>query len=372
MRFVPILIAVTLAGCSARRPLGAPGPHTGPAGAGDMVANSNGGATDLAGPAGTVDLAGAGGDMGPMPTARMCGGDIEVNSAAQLQALAGCREVTGMLTIRYGKDITDLAPLAQLQRVDSALVIDQLDNLVSVHGLESLVSVGGTLEISGSTALHDVALPALVSVEGSLSIEDNLGLLHIGGLGSLQSIGGELRLNHDTNLTSFDDMPALKTLGGFTLFGCDSLARLSGFGGVHELGGDLTLSSPGIADFTAFPNMTRVHGTVNIAGSAQLTRVALPQLDTIDAQLNIVTVPLTSLDGLHVTKIGDALRVEQNPALTRVDALATLTSVGGALTIARNPMLPPCQATRVTQALTASGYKGMVDTSGNGGAGTCN
>ena len=82
-----------------------------------------------------------------------CSGDIVLRSQAQVNAFpAGCTVYTGSIQIQ-GADITDLSPLANLQRITGRLAILSNNQLASIAGLSSLSSVAGAVQITSNPQL---------------------------------------------------------------------------------------------------------------------------------------------------------------------------------------------------------------------------
>ena len=87
-----------------------------------------------------------------------------------------------------------------------------------------------------------------------------------------------------------------------------------------------------------------------------------------------VNAALTNLDGLNgVTSIGGSLSVGGNAALTNLDGLDALTELGPELQVTDNTVLPTCEATLLEDRLVALGWDGGGGAYiwGNDDAGVC-
>jgi hypothetical protein len=195
-------------------------------------------------------------------------GDVRVKSQEELDALLGCEEIHGNLTIDIFED-TDLAPLSDLRAVDGNAFLGSFPDFPD--------------------DLTDEALQAYqIEYERIVAIAEAGWLESLAGVESLERVGG-LVLNRvsASNLEAFE-----------------SLRLVSG--GV----------APGLAGWVAIaaaPNLVDLSGLENLRGFRTLEISNNPALE--------------SLDGLAVPNSLDDLTLQENPALTDIDALSPLQNI---------------------------------------------
>jgi hypothetical protein len=195
-------------------------------------------------------------------------GDVRVKSQEELEALLGCEEIHGNLTIDIFEG-TDLAPLGDLRAVDGNAFF------------------GGFPDFPND--LTDEALQAWqIEYDRVVAIAEADWLESLAGVESLERVGG-LTLNR----------VSAPNLGAF-----ESLRLVSG--GV----------TPGMAGYVAIagaPNLVDLSGLENVRGFRTLEISNNPALE--------------SLDGLSVPSSLDDLTLQENPALTNIDALSPLENI---------------------------------------------
>ncbi|WP_394830196.1 chitobiase/beta-hexosaminidase C-terminal domain-containing protein [Pendulispora rubella] len=291
-----------------------------------------------------------------------CKGNFTASTSSQLDALSGCREITGNLTIE-GRGIWNLAALGSLERVGGSLTVSYTRELESLAGLQKLASVGGDLAIQGNYRLGSVAaLESLYAVGGALRVEYNAvtnlvgpnKLMRVGallieepfltsvtGFSALEEIQGYFVLSR-TALTAFDGFPALTSIRGNAIFrGNPVLQSVTGFAHVHELSGLDIANSPSLSRFAAFPNAKAVRGDVYISDSPKLAQLDLKGIEVVDGRVSIGAVDgdglpaLASLDGFSgLTAIG-RLDLRGKLGFADLKGLGRLTRINGGLWVDR-------------------------------------
>jgi len=165
--------------------------------------------------------------------------------------------VGGDLNIHDIPGLSDLYGLVELEEVGGDMLLVGNYKLRGI-GLPALRGVGGTLQISGSTELAEVAFSGLTEV-GALVIDDTWlpvlthvdfsaleradGALQMIGvpllaqidLPGLTTVGGTLQVAGSCGLGL--DAPALTSAGGLQLRGLCELPDLDGFGALAEITG---------------------------------------------------------------------------------------------------------------------------------------
>ena len=128
-------------------------------------------------------------------TAFADGATVTATTQAEVDALAGCIEVTGSLSIvDSGSDpITDLSALSDITSVGGHLAILGCDALTNVDGLGGLSAVGLNFLLLNCTALENVdGVCGVASVGGIVLISNNDALTNLDGLSGLTSVDGSL------------------------------------------------------------------------------------------------------------------------------------------------------------------------------------
>jgi hypothetical protein len=259
---------------------------------------------------GTGGAGGPGGSAGA-PTVD-CGsavheGNVVVNSAAALSALAGITKITGYLEIGKGFPGPEVSGLESLRCVQSVSIYQSA--LANTRGFDSLLS---------ATAIIIRDNPVLTHVEGfsgiargtSVSILENPELTEIAGFSALTT-GGEVSARNNPRLT-----------------------RIVGFSAVREVFAGLSLvDNDALVDITGFAKLEQPRG-ITILGNASLET-------------------LTGLEA--VQRSGAQLTISNNDSLANLAALARLESVTAYLEIESNALLPDCEVQAFVSRLTVGG-----------------
>ena len=217
------------------------------------------GETDGAGSSTTVDASttGApttGGGPADLPPIDPClDGDVFVATQEELDALAGCVEIPGKLTI-VGDQIGSLAALSELRVIGGGLFIGRdggvlttprITSLAGLEGLESVPSVGlawldqlsnvealaGHTAVPGELSLYQ--LPKLAALEGlhnvesvdSLSISACPSLVDLSGVTVMDSLGFAMLVRLAKRNRRLG-LPVVVVLGNTTVARLVGLARL--------------------------------------------------------------------------------------------------------------------------------------------------
>jgi hypothetical protein len=195
-------------------------------------------------------------------------GDVRVTNQEELDALLGCEEIRGGLTVNIFEG-TDLAPLGDLRAVDGNLFIGSYTDFPEDLSEETLAQ--WQLENARITAIAEAGW--LSSLEGVESIE------RVGGL-MLNRISAP-------SLTAFQSL------------------RLVSGSAASERANQLAVSGA--------PNLIDLSGLEGLRGFRVLTVSDNPSLE--------------SLDGLQVPSSLDDLTLQNNLALTNIDALVPLVNI---------------------------------------------
>lgn len=237
-----------------------------------------------------------------------CDGSFTVEVATDLDLLAGCTSVSGDLSIS--------AP-----------------ELTTLSALQSLVTVGGNLTITGSDALTNLGgLDALMSVAGDVTIgaldEGNATLVDLGGLEQLGFVGGVVRVASN---------PALQTLAGFELEEHQNWLILQSNAGLLDIENLASLTCLGMFTLHDSPLVTHLGGLENLEQLGRLRLSFSPVLNNLDALQELQWIPgmvelygldsLSSLRGLGGLVGVGSLLVNECPQLQSYSGLDSLTVV---------------------------------------------
>ncbi len=250
----------------------------------------------------------------------------------------GCTEIEGIVIIS-GVDITNLNGLNTLVSIGGSLEIGTSwlptnnQHLISLSGLELLTSIGGDLRISENDSLSDIfAFSNLTSVGGNIEIVENDALTNLSGLENLTSIPGTIGIFYNDNMVNLGGLQNLIFVGGAMLIFDNYL----------------------LSDLDDLESLTSIGGDFSISGNAITNLNGLQNLSTIGGHLFISSLMLTSLNGLEsLTSIGDFLGIGDNQALTDINGLANVTYIGGYLSIANNQYLSDCDVYSICDYLAA-------------------
>ena len=229
--------------------------------------------------------------------------DITLSTQSEVNAFQStygpCKSVQGGLAIG-GDDITDLTPLTALVSIGGTLYVSGNPLLASLAGLDHITQIRGSLFMSGNASLASAGLTQLTFVT-SMEISYNDQLTSVDGLPDLVETYS-IHIEHNANLTNVS-LPALTS-------GTSPFAA--------------TLSGITILDN---PSLT----SVRLTGVTKLVN----QLE-IDANPALVTLALDSL----VSTLG--VKLTNNLKLGSIAGLRALLSVNGPLQITGNPHLASC------------------------------
>lgn len=328
---------------------------------------------------------------------RVLVGDVIISVQADADALAAVTTIDGSLTINPAATIS-LQPLQDLVEVRDNLSIDSAaqTNLV---GLDSLFTVLGTFSVTGASFSSISSLRMLKSVTGSVTLNGLPLLASLDGLQGLTTVQGDLTLRDLALVASLAPLSSITSIGGeLRVADLPEITSIDGFQSLTSLGSDLNLKNndklTSVAGFAplaaAQPTLT---GTLNIKYHAVLSNLAGLQFTTLENQLDIYDNPMltslsplssltsvgqiilgqgtfTSLNGLqNITTVTGSISIVDNDSLTDVSALNTLTNVGpangGSVQIVDNAALSVCAGTALENVLDGRGWNGALTNSGN-------
>lgn len=207
-----------------------------------------------------------------------------------------CTEIEGDVKI-YGGNITNLNGLNVLTSIGGDLIIGDSYNggnpsLTSLTGLNNVTSIGGALSIMDNDVLINLTgLENLFVIEeglliGTINIQGSFGnpsLTSLNGLESLLTIGGDLEIQDNEVLTSLSALNNLTSIGGFLLISVnDAITNFSGLDNVTSIGGGLAIyGNSSLTSMTGLDNVSSIGGYLEIYSNDAL--LSLIGLDNVDA-----------------------------------------------------------------------------------------
>jgi hypothetical protein len=273
-------------------------------------------------------------------------GAVRVANQAELEALLGCEEVTGDLSIEVFEG-ADLSPLSALRAVGGWLTLGdfpqggseswtseqygalraQVDAAVeqgylpSLGGLESLERVGdleiyyaSTPDLRAFESLRSVASHASGDFGGHFGLHQMPNLTNLIGLEQVRDMT-QLVLVETTALESLEGLAPTEAMSDVNIVDSPKLGALTELSEVQEFG-TLHLFNTGLRNLDALTNLTTVASSISLQGNLEL--------ENIDR--------LGQLYGVRTLFIGG------NPLLTHVPALPHVSDLVG-VTITNNAEL---------------------------------
>ena len=191
-----------------------------------------------------------------------------------------CDSVEGEVIIS-GADITNLDGLNEVTRINGTLCIGGLafpnymhnPNLVTLTGLDHLVSCG-ELRIIGNDSLTGIeGLNSLSSVDGNVHIGYWFGanpyLKHLQGLNNLESIGGNLIIDRNFILGNLFGLESLVSVEGSLIIG-------TAYGTVAPMGNPLLMDLSALSSLSSIGNECVIWSNLslkNLSGLEGITSI---------------------------------------------------------------------------------------------------
>ncbi len=263
-----------------------------------------------------------------------------VTTQEQVDSLAGCEVIGGMLVVAPPEGVTlDLRPLASLRRVEGHLSlgcfawVNSGCSFDAPFGFESDLGLEGLerLELVGGLSLSGLRVTSLAPLRNLRTIED--AALSITDCNELTSLDGL----HDVAVTSLTlaNNKRLASTKGVLLAPLASSVSLTGLPALTDLSvlGPLTsVDQLGLGSLP-FQNLDAVS---NLAQARSLSLIDMPQLSDISAlarlreldELRIEGTALENLDALQLATVKGELSVARNRALVSMDTLGGIERLG--------------------------------------------
>lgn len=276
--------------------------------------------------------------------------------------------------------VNDLADFGGVTCITGNLRISNA-TLTNLSGLETLVAIGGSLDIQYNTALTSVSgLDSLKSVGSALNVQYNSTLTSLAALGSLRSLGSNPTIQNNPALPACWawEVARLTNTSNSACYGnrgsgnCGALPEgfvcQPGATGPGVLDRDLQIGSWG-NDFNELGGLTCLTGSLGISDSSLTDVTGLVSLTAVGGSVTIQNNQhLAAVSGLvNLASVGGGLTISYNPALANLAGLAGLQTLGSDPTITNNIMLPTCWAQQIADQTSRT----CVSCWGNYGSGSC-
>ncbi len=310
------------------------------------------------------------------------------DNISSFNGLNNLQTIGGRLNLFNNNNLNSFYGLENLKSIGSNMSVGSCFSLENFLGLENLTSIGDTLTIYSAGIINFIGLDNLISIGGSLQIgrfdfmgevQGNWALKSLHGLESLTSIGGDLYIINNHSLTTLGGLENLdkSTVNKLTIIEnrslsmcdleniCDYLSNPRGIVTIYNNAPGCN-NPPEIAENCGFimsclpfgdyfffhqheidnfpnsyPACTNLKGNVKISGDSIFNLSGLSTITSIDKNLRFSNnYSLTNLTGLNnLQTIGGDLLFSDNDSLTNLAQLSNLSSLEGSLMISYNKML---------------------------------
>jgi hypothetical protein len=294
-------------------------------------------------------------------------GGIGIIGSPELRNLAGLDhiEVAGPLTLE-GLGIQSLRGLGSLVTVGD-LTLRDLPDLETMEGAPLLDFVDGAVLVENTPGHTFEGLELIRRVRNSFTIRDSEATLH--GLENLAAIGGTLFFDNVTRMESLEGISRLGEVGGhFRIDNAPMLNSLNGASNLRNINGSLWLARTNVSSLAGFTAIVAIGG-LHLDTNPYLTSTAglPPVIDYGELILhwNAELVELTHLD--TVRTVSGPLTISGHVALSQLDALHGIEAVEGDVNIVNNIALSNEEAQQLIDAIGRDAISGEVNISGNSG-----
>jgi len=299
--------------------------------------------------------------FGATAGATLSGGIVVAQNQA-MTSLGGMEQVTSIgqaidgvsIEVTANPNLQSLGGMESVTAVPGSIDVNSNDNLSSLSGLQNIAHVGcdahgQSIDVVNNNVLPNLSgLDSVTSLDGSLSVVGCPGIQTLSGLDSCTSVGANtegvsIALENNDALENCAGLESVVgAIGAVEIGNNPVLATLSALSGISSVGASSTGCSIAVSfndalgDLTGFDNVTEVAGAITVTNNAALTslngvdQVASVGTDTTGSSITISNnVALTSTTGLNSVagSIG-AVHVTGNTNLELLFGLRNVYSVG--------------------------------------------
>ena len=201
-------------------------------------------------------------------------GDLYVGViGTQHLLLSALTNITGDLT--FEDTGTDYVSVSRLASVGGSVIMDNATDAQSFVA-DSLVAIGGTLELTGNENLLEVGFERLTSVGQGIKIQSNP-KLHTVVLEHLLESKGQFLVDYNP-----------------------SLLDLHRFDSLIEVDGDVIVTDNSKLFSIDFPLLSTVSGSFVVQANSVLLQVLVPQLDSVGDRFSVASNPAIVAGGINL------------------------------------------------------------------------
>ncbi len=295
-------------------------------------------------------------------------GPLQVARNASLARIEGLSALTstGPLSL-IELPVVNFRGLESLVTVGGDLTLDQLPNIVSMQGLSALDFVDGNFLVS-NTGDHDFSgLNRIRRVRNAFVVADSLATLD--GLDSLATVGGTVQLQRVSQLRDLNGLSGLSGIGGhLRIEDAGLLNSISGMNSLQGISGSVWLERTNVGSLAPLQTTLSVGG-LRLDTNPELTSTAgMPPVIALSELVLHWNASLDELTGLNTVRtIEGDLMIDGHVQLGSLVDLMDVISVGGDLSVQNNTVLSGADGEALRDAIGEENIGGTITISGNGG-----
>lgn len=248
------------------------------------------------------------------PNCSEIGGDVTIQGEdiSNLNGLNSITLIDGTLCIKKNGSLTSIAGFSSLEHIEHLMIINN-DKLESLHGLESLDTINGRIQIWYNDMLANLSgLDNISHIRSDLMIEGNYSQINCRGLENLTCVEGSLVIgciagwmHYNRSMKSLSGFDNLRHVGGLLWINCnDSINNLSGLENLVSIGDGLVINgNKSLINLHGLENLNSCGGRIIIGGWWE------------DCDGNPRLVSLQGIENIDPGSI-DELRIKNNTSLT--------------------------------------------------------
>lgn len=277
---------------------------------------------------------------------------LTLTTQAQVDAFTGpCEFIPGTVYID-GSGIVRLDSLYKIKAIGGAFTIANT-SLTTLHGLESLQSIGSLLDIRNNGSLTN--LDGLQNLKESgaatgatIRVLNNAQLTSINGLRRIKKVNFNLIIQSNNQLTNLSGLDSVETVvNNVQITFNASLTSTAALRSLTRINRDLRIENNALLpEADGFESLKYVGFDMRIINNGQLN--TLRSFTSLDSVRNLLRIEsnngmdsIVGLTGLDF--IGRGLRIQNNSTLKNINSLSQLTEVVRELTINNNDALSSLQ-----------------------------
>jgi hypothetical protein len=243
-------------------------------------------------------------------------GDVDIDNQAELDTLVGCNTIRGSVIIHDSRDITDLAALATLQRLDNGYLLLLNNSALTTANLPALINLDDGFTAIDNPELTQINVPELPVLKGDLTLRNNAKLAQI-SFPKVEQV--------QTTIALINGAPVAVSVGNVILGELPALLTLQGsFPLLERIEGALEVYATGLQNFQGLEALQEIK---NQGGAAQ-ARTKF-RVDGLNPGLS---VGIDFDDGFNIVAAG-------NPNLENFAGLDALDVIEGDIVVGFNPAL---------------------------------